>query len=757
MNKLNFSFSDLIAGYVVKFEPLEGKFGSFHLKTSDGKTFKVSLTSMTNAQLVRNLGEPYYNCTTQISSMLVPQRYLFVYGIFYPEAGENKFEAKNIVFLGRTEAEYLFEKPDWWVKQIQQLADFYLKCQFEDKEIDFRQYRTDLSLVGSKKNSTRQETDTISRLVYGFATAYMLTGDERYLEAAEKGTEYLRQHMRFLDTDEQICYWYHGIDVHPDGSEQKIFASEFGDDYDAIPAYEQIYALVGPTQLYRITGDLCVLGDIERTVNLFDRYFRDKTQYGGFFSHIDPITLSPYSATLGQNRARKNWNSVGDHAPAYLINLWLATEDHKYTEMLEKTFDLIEKYFPDDENSFFVQERFHEDWSHDLHWFWQQNRAVVGHNLKIAWNIMRMNHLIPKEKYTKLAEKIGQTMPKVGSDQQRGGWYDVVERFLEPGQEKHRFVWHDRKAWWQQEQAILAYLILAGSLENPKYRQLAREAAAFYNAWFLDSEDGGIYFNVQANGIPYLAGGNERGKGSHSMSGYHAFELGYLATVYTNLLITKQPMELYFKPKPGAFKDNILRVAPDILPLGSVRIGEVQIDGQTYFDFDAEKLTVNLPFSEESLKVKVRLIPAQVFFDATVLEVSQGTAKIALTGLLDANANGIFQEALERATKQPIHRLILFLENLKCISSTGIRTLIFTKQKLGKTVEVQLVGASDSVTKLLKMSSFCQGVKIIPKLEDSTVVINNQSNELDLILSDDFDESKNLLNNSQNPELMPFK
>ena len=35
----------------------------------------------------------------------------------------------------------------------------------------------------------------------------------------------------------------------------KVFASEFGDDYDAIPAYEQIYALAGPIQTYRITGD----------------------------------------------------------------------------------------------------------------------------------------------------------------------------------------------------------------------------------------------------------------------------------------------------------------------------------------------------------------------------------------------------------------------------------------------------------------------------------------------------------------------
>ena len=50
--------------------------------------------------------------------------------------------------------------------------------------------------------------------------------------------------------------------------------------------------------------------------------------------------------------------------------------------------------------------------------------------------------------------------------------------------------------------------------------------------------------------MPYLLG-TERLKGSHSMAGYHSSELCYLAAVYTNLLITKQPLDLHFKPMPG--------------------------------------------------------------------------------------------------------------------------------------------------------------------------------------------------------------
>src|SRR5262249_51794081 len=126
------------------------------------------------------------------------------------------------------------------------------------------------------------------------------------------------------------------------------------------------------------------------------------------------------------------------------------------------------------------------------------------------------------------------------------------------------------------------------------YRKLARESSAFYNAWFLDNDSGAVYFNVLANGLPYLLG-TERDKGSHSMGAYHSTELCYLAAIYTNLLITKQPMDFYFRPQLGAFKDNPLRVSPDLLPPGSIRIDQVWIDGQPYKEFDANALTVKLP------------------------------------------------------------------------------------------------------------------------------------------------------------------
>lgn len=605
--KMQFEFTDLIAGYVSDFKESEK---CFTLTTTDKRSFVVSLTDTTFARLMRNLDEPYQDATGNMYTLLSQTgRMAFVFGIFYPQQdGNYSFEAKQIDFPEREIGKFRFEESSWWANQAKSICNFFIRAQFPDGDINYEKYRTSVSLSGkSEQNSFRQETDTISRMIYGMASAFMLTGEDIFLEVAEKGVEYLKKHMRFYDVDENVVYWYHGIDVDGNGMEKKIFTSEFGDDYDAIPMYEQIYALAGPIQTYRANGDPSILRDAELTIDLFERFFKD-TKGEGYYSHIDPVLLSPDSAGLGPNRMKKNWNSVGDHAPAYLVNLYLATGEKKYKDFLEYTADTITAHFPDYANSPFVNERFMDDWSHDLTWGWQQDRAVVGHNLKIAWNLMRINSICPKDSYVEFAKHIAEIMPQVGMDVQRYGWYDVMERRLHGNEEFYRFAWHDRKAWWQQEQAILAYEILYGIFGSEEYLKYARESAAFYNTYFLDHEDGAVYFNVLANGLPYLLG-TERKKGSHSMSAYHSVELAYLAATYTNLMNTKKPLTLYFKPFANGFKDNILRVQPDILPVGSVKIDKVWIDDKEWTKFDADNMTVQLPAVDYRPKVKVVLVP----------------------------------------------------------------------------------------------------------------------------------------------------
>ena len=110
MSSANFEFSDTIAGYVVS-RGIENDI--FSMKTTDGREFKVKLSANIFARMLRNLGEPYLDCTGQLKDLLVPDQYLFAYGTFYPQGDGYAFEAQIIDFPGKKIGKYRFEEPDW--------------------------------------------------------------------------------------------------------------------------------------------------------------------------------------------------------------------------------------------------------------------------------------------------------------------------------------------------------------------------------------------------------------------------------------------------------------------------------------------------------------------------------------------------------------------------------------------------------------------------------------------------------------------
>lgn len=548
-------------------------------------------------------------------------------GVQYMFNSTLRYEAMTIHLLKSHKGYYLFEHTHWWKTQIETMANKWLDVLFGDKRSyaldDFSaMYRTTLSIEGQPTNDDdTQEMATLSRLIYGLASAYLLGGDERYFLAAKAGVDYQRETFRSYSADGRFCFWMHARKRDRHGG-FSVLPSMFDDDLNTIPLYEQIYALAGLAQFYRITNDRETLEDIFHTLRTFDALFADRRKdqgcdrHDGFFSHIDAVTLRWDTPELDQrgNRSRKNWNSIGDHLPAYLINLILSLDplpgvtddtsgDHRQflqrlldscVEILEVTSCLIAEKFPEP-GCDYVNERFDRDWNRVQDWRWQQNRGIVGHNLKIAWNLTRVaNYYRARgdqaraDKLFAVASSIGLKMSHLGIDQVRSGVFDALERHPIDPSVPVQFAWLNTKDFWQQEQGILAYLIMFGYVGDPSNREshsfleLARELSAFWNLYFLDRERTGIFFRVSDNGIPVLSS-TYGDKGGHSISGYHAFELAYLAHIYQLAYLPRQQQQhtsfcMHFRPS-GRSGIRSINVLPDFLGPDAVKICSVEIDG----------------------------------------------------------------------------------------------------------------------------------------------------------------------------------
>ena len=516
-NALDFTFSDLVAGYV-PVRPGHRRRRSLH--TSDGRPYSVRThRDNTVGEMLRNLGEAYIDATAQLRAASA--------GPVHPRL--RRSTPTDGSPLSRPSTSCCSAKPRTSTgsrrrtggsARYERIADFYLESEFGGPTtFDFRNYRTDLTGWARPRSDARQETDTISRLVYGLATAYLISGKTVVPRRGVRGARYMVEHLCCVDTAAQIAYWYHAIDVAPDGTERKILASEFGDDYNAIPCYEQIYALAGLTQ---VTGSPAIRGSGTRScrrLRLFDRYYADRC--GAGTSRTRPGDARP---TEPDPRAQPGPQELeqGRRPHAGLPDQCVPRLRRPRSRRSSPDSGHDRQILPGLREQPVRQGKIPRD-GRDQH----RNGSTTGpssNNLKIAWNLIRVQtrpliRLRRARREDRRADANRRLRPPARRLVRHG------RAITPPGKKFHGLVWHDRKAWWQQEQGILAYFILSGTFGKPEYTKLARESTAFYSTWILDTDAGGVYFNVQANGLPYLLG-NERMKGSHSMSGLPLLRIG---------------------------------------------------------------------------------------------------------------------------------------------------------------------------------------------------------------------------------------
>ncbi|MCP9810131.1 AGE family epimerase/isomerase [Cyanobium sp. HWJ4-Hawea] len=672
------------------------------LETLNGKQLTLLILPQVWCHLLNNLGKEAQGIS-ELSSSLVPGRWVMARCLIYSEENSILLETHELILTCIDAGERLAHEQDWWRDQIQELADFYLihlfGCKREPK-INFAEYRTYLKRDGQAQADNRQETAVLSRLVYGFATAFMMTGEKIYLDAAQEGSDYLIAHFCMHEPEEGGTYWFHGIELNTDGTHTIILASEAGDDLSALACYEQIYALAGLAQTYRACCNPRYLEVCLSSITFIRRHFRDKESTGGYFSHIDPLFFNPLEDDLECNRGRKNWNSIGDHIPAYLIQLYLGTQDPELHAFLIELQNLLLTHFQSKDGSPFIEERFHSDWEEDHGWGWQQNRAVIGHNLKIIWNLLRLQNLNPDPRALPFCQKLIQPVIYHGFDALRSGWFDMVER-----QSPHHLCWHDRKAWWQQEQAILALQLLQS--QDPgedKWGILADASSDFYNSFFLDHQHGGVLFSVTAGGTPWLAG-QEGLKGSHCMGGYHAFELCLYATTYGNLLLRNKQLTLTFRVIPDQIPEHRLHVAPDLLPTQSAQIHRVLLNGEPW-NCNQEILAVDLPSGSDPVTVEVTLEARVIGFQLERLKNggdNKTSGEYLMRGYLCEYFLPILRHQLKELSSE--RELVLDASQLEGACPAGIRYLVLLKQEQRNQRTIRIINIPAELHGLLAQHS----------------------------------------------------
>ncbi len=446
--------------------------------------------------------------------------------------------------------------PEYWKNQA--LTDL---IPFWENTIDKEDggFYTDVEETGAVWGPAKKYPRMISRIVFGFCTAYLLSGEDKYLEYAKHGMDYLNN----LGWDKKNGGWFTYIDEYgiPDDLDKNLF--------------DQTYGNLGPVFYYFVTGDKNALSLVENTHNLMQTKAWDK-KYGGYYSR------------LGKNwekvTSTKSFNAQIDTCTAYLIYYYLVTKNEKLLKDLKSISDIVVKYMVE-KNTGFVGEYFDESWN------WLEKTLWAGHNLKTAWVLIRMYYLTGNKKYLETAQKIADSQIKFTWDKKNYGWFFRFDK-KNPGSID------DSKDWWTQEEGNNLMIYLYHNTGNKNYLEKFKQGAEFWDKHFIDRKYGECYQTLKADGTPV-----HKVKGTLFKSAYHSMEQSLFLYLYLSLYTNKGEATLYFNL--NADKENEIHYV-NPLEDPAVIIKKVEINGNEWNNFNSEKCYILLP-AGKNLKTKVML------------------------------------------------------------------------------------------------------------------------------------------------------
>ncbi len=401
----------------------------------------------------------------------------------------------------------------------------------------------------------------IARHLFSYAVAYMLSGDDTYRQQAHTTYEYLIE----KGWDQQFGGWYNELD------KQGIVVDASKD------LFMQTYAITGLTLYYLMTRDSTVKSYIDRSIALLEEKAWDKLG-GGYVDALNRnLTVKSYEKAFSPQLAPLS---------GYLLYLYTATRDHRYLEMSERILQTVLDQMVH-QPSGWIMERYDRDWQPVAG---RNDWMNTGHNVEVAWILMRLYDLTHKEAYRQKAEELNSKLLRYAFDADTGIWYHQV-RVDDAG------VHTDNSPWWVQAYGNMFQLYMYHHSGNLSYLQHFRKGATFWNQYFMDSQHGGAFLSVLADGS--IQKGQ---KAVRTKTSYHSMEHGLLNYLYLDVWVNHSHVSLHYH----IGKSDSRKLYP--LPIEEVEyeIQQVLIDGEPWEQTNYQEGYVVLP-EDHGYTVEVRM------------------------------------------------------------------------------------------------------------------------------------------------------
>lgn len=448
-------------------------------------------------------------------------------------------------------------EPEFWKKQaLTEMVPFWEQTIDREKSGFHTFVMNDGSVIRNRGKFPRM----ISRIAYGYSVAYLLSGDEHYLELARFALDWL---------------YKNGWDYKHGGWLVFRDRNNYTDKFFQKNMFDETYGNLGPVMYYFATHDTVSLSYVKKTHDLIQAKVWDPLN-GGYFAEVSPEWYRTVST--------KSFNSQMDTCTAYLIYYALATGELKLRDDFLKIADVSREKMVNPSTGF-VGETFTDDWKP------AENTLWVGHNLKTAWVFTRAYHLSGDMKYLESAERIARVQMNLNWDSRYWGWkfhFNALKPSIVDG----------GKDWWTQTEGNFLMLNLYRLTGNRAYLDNFMKCAWFWDTYMVDHENLECFNATSPDGKE-----SGRRKAYEYKAMYHSMEHALFNYLYLSFYVKKTDADLYFNLSSGRDGErHYVKIVED----KTVRIKKVEMNGRSWTRFDAKECFIVMP-KGRNMKVKVTL------------------------------------------------------------------------------------------------------------------------------------------------------
>ena len=321
------------------------------------------------------------------------------------------------------------------------------------------------------------------RLLYNFSQGYALTGDTRYLNAVEAGSQFLLDHFR----DNTYGGWYWSCGLNGEVQDRRK------------DSYGHAFVIFGLAHAYKCTGNKPLQDAMLHTWDVFAQRFRD--EYGGFvwrmtesFEPADPIKsqnpiMHLFEALLsagtvgGAPHLLDEARGVGD----FVLHKLVREADRRLPEVYNEQWQEL----PPDDGA-----------KKPTGPVTAGGRLDIGHAFEWAYlTSFAVENGLPAT-YLNYANSFMLYGLALGFDWKEGGIYSPASP---TGQ-----IMTQRKGWWEQTETIRALINFIARYQRNDLIEPLQKSMNFVKSSFIDPEYGGWYPALEPGVSPQtLEKGNE--------------------------------------------------------------------------------------------------------------------------------------------------------------------------------------------------------------------------------------------------------